>query len=88
MASDSASQGSTLESGIPRHAFLGISITFLLLTAAFVAVRLSVSARNIGKLFYEDYIAVAAVVLFGATFGLDDAVVKGEDPIGNILKQD
>ncbi|KAI1778214.1 hypothetical protein F4818DRAFT_405212 [Hypoxylon cercidicola] len=76
MASSSTGEGSALSSGIPRHAFLGISIVFILLTAAFVAIRLFADAKNLRKLLPEDYIAVFAVVLFGATFGLDDEIVK------------
>ncbi|KAI1120269.1 hypothetical protein F5Y10DRAFT_290040 [Nemania abortiva] len=76
--------------GIPRHAFLGVSITFLLLTAAFVAARLSVNIRNNKKIHFDDYIAAVAIVLFSATFGLDDELVKSfEKPtttISELLK--
>ncbi|KAF3016505.1 hypothetical protein E8E14_010948 [Neopestalotiopsis sp. 37M] len=69
-------ENSVLETGIPRDAFLGISITFLVLTGIFVAVRVTMNVRNVGGVLLDDYSAILAVIFFSATFGLDDVLVK------------
>ncbi|KAF4633234.1 hypothetical protein G7Y89_g4887 [Cudoniella acicularis] len=64
------------ETGVSEPVFLGVSITFIIVTGLFVAMRTWANVRTTNRLLVDDYIAALAVVLLGVTFGVDYKAVK------------